>query len=58
MGSPEAAELRTEAVILRSDLAAALSEAGDYRRSHGEAEQAQGAARRLKELVGIRRGAA
>jgi hypothetical protein len=28
------------------------AQAGDYRRAHAEAEQAQGAARRLKELLG------
>jgi hypothetical protein len=35
-----------------------LASLGDYRRAHTEAEQAQGAARVLKELLGTRRGAA
>lgn len=32
--------------------AASLALAGDYRRAHAEAEAAQGAARKLKELLG------
>lgn len=32
------------------------AQAGDYRRAHAEAERAQGAARRLKELLGAAAG--
>jgi hypothetical protein len=35
----------------RVHLATAHASVGDYRRAHAEAEQAQGAARRLKELL-------
>ena len=39
-------------VHLHVHQAAAYASTGDYRRAHGEAEAAQGAARKLKELLG------
>ncbi len=60
VGPPTAKEVEDAALAVHRHVrqAADHDNAGDYRRAHTEAEQAQGAARRLKELLGTLSGAA
>jgi hypothetical protein len=50
------AEDAAEKVHVHVRQAASLALAGDWRRAHAEAEAAQGAARKFKEILGIRTG--
>lgn len=53
-GPPTAKQIEDAALEVHRHVRQAVdhAEAGDYRKAHAEAEQAQGAARRLKELLG------
>ena len=51
---PTAKDIEDAALAVHSHVRKAADHAalGDYRKAHAEAQQAQGAARRLKELLG------
>ena len=57
-GPPSAKQIEDLAAEVHARVRQATDHAGagDYRRAHAEAEQAQGAARRLKELIGSQAG--
>lgn len=59
-GPPTAKQIEDAAATICRHVRQAADHAalGDWRRAHAEAEAAQGAARKFKELLGDRRGAA